>query len=130
MPIQEVPYIVIIKQHRRFQPNADTACAGSILSPSVILTAAHCIFDRNSEYFVLSGSCLRNFGTRHNVTRTIINSHYNPRDFSNDLALIEISPRIDLVGSHNRKIDLFHGYVFPWTFGTVSGWGCVEITPR
>ena len=119
--IQQVPYIVNILE------DGIRCCAGSILSPSIIITAAHCVV-QNANYSILSGSHLRNRGTLHNVLRKIIHERFSNTQASSDLALLKIFPSIDLVRSPNRKIELENGYVRPNSIGIFSGWGCVNIS--
>ena len=111
-----VPYIVNI--HRNGKAN----CAGSILAPNIIITAAHCVHD-DAWYIILSGSSHEKHGVPHNVTRKIIHPEYHRDRFPNDLALLIINPPIDLIHSPNRKIALYIGEVDEDTIGTISGWG-------
>ena len=128
--IQEVPYIVNIKR------NAVSICGGSIISSTLVLTAAHC-FVKNPElqirgpivYTVLSGSEHKNRGIRHDIVRRITHPNFKPPWYINDVALIVIYPPIDLVHSPNRKISLFTGKIPPNAYGIFSGWGCAEVEP-
>ena len=119
MNINQVPYIVNIRR------NGQRTCGGSILSPEIILTAAHCI-EIPGNYTILSGSSNRNQGISHNIIRITVHPHYNRRAFANDLALLTIIPPIDLIHSPNRKITFFNGNVLSETLGEVSGWGCMK----
>ena len=119
--IGHVPYIVNIHK------NGKTNCAGSILAPNIIITAAHCVYD-DAWYIILSGSSHENHGVPHNVTRKIIHPDYRLRRFPNDLALLIINPPIDLINSPNRKIALYNGEVTENTPGTISGWGSNYMT--
>ena len=120
--ITHVPYIVKILK------DGITECAGSILTPYMIITAAHCVEDPE-RYTILSDSSYVNLGTPHNITRKIIYPDYHPERFGNDLALLLINPPINLVNSLNRRILLHDGDIPENSFGTISGWGCNEITP-
>ena len=123
--IQHVPYIVNILK------NGESDCAGSILHPLIIATAAHCV-DSNAIYTILSGSSNVRRGTPHNVTHIIIHPHYHPHVFSDDLALVYIWPPIDFETSPNKIITLYnngHGYSLPSnTEATVSGWGVHHLS--
>ena len=122
--IENVPYIVIVKQH------GNPTCAGSILAPNIIITSAHCVADHHTTYSILSGtSCANGAGKPHNVIRKIIHPDYQPKTFTDDLALLIIFPPIDLESFPNRKIDVNEGPVLTNTNATVSGWGCIDITP-
>ena len=121
MRIEQSPYIVNILIN-----NVPT-CAGSILSPIVVLTAAHCVFENNWQYTILSGSHFTNRGRPHDLRNKIIHPGYNPHTSdANGIALIHIFPPIDLVHSPNRPIELATGPVAPHTLGTLSGWGAIH----
>ena len=120
--IQQVPYVVNIRD------NGYRNCAGSILTPYIILTAAHCVEEHESNYSILSGSAYANNGTFHHVTRIIRHPGYHPRRFADDLALLIISPPIDIIRSVNRNILLYSGPLLLNSLGTVSAWGCNAIT--
>lgn len=122
MPIQEVPYIVNILV------NGITNCGGSILTSELVLTAAHCVNIKNVTIKILSGSEYADRGIEHNLTGKLIHPHYRKSISGNDIALLKISPPIDLIHSHNRKIELYKGNVPLRTFGTISGWGCIGET--
>ena len=119
--IKEVPYIININK------NNDSHCGGSILTPEIIISAAHCFREKNGFYSVLSGSRFRNRGTFHQIKRIIIYPHYNPNTYPDDLALLVIFPPIDLENSPNRKIRLYNGKVPTDILGTFSGWGCYLV---
>ena len=116
-----VPYIV------RITTNGNSECAGNILSPVIILTAAHCVEERTMTYSVLSSSRYLDRGINHNITRIIIHPDYRPNGFSHDLALLVIFPPIDIHHLPNQKIEIHEGPVPKNTLGTVSGWGCNSV---
>ena len=121
MTIEQVPYIVNI------QKNNVSNCAGSILDPHIIITAAHCFRQTDVTYRVLSGSAFRNAGIPHKIISKIFHPHFNSKFLSTDLVLLVIYPAIDLIRSPNRRIELYNGIVPPNSFGTFSGWGCTHI---
>lgn len=122
--IEQVPYIVNIQKY------GYSGCAGSILSPNIILTAAHCVHDGFvGIYKILSGSSLRNRGIIHNVRKIIVHPGYHWPFYIDDLALLDIFPPIDINFSPNREIRLHRGLLSPNYFGTLSGWGCTYISP-
>ena len=123
MAIQQVPYVVVIKQREK------PICSGSILASNIILTSAHCVEGYFTTYSILSGSPCVNYGIRHNVIRKILHPGFRSRSYENDLALLIIFPPIDLESFYNRKIEINEGPVLANTSATVSGWGCIDVTP-
>ena len=123
VPIEQVPYIVSITK------NGEHACGASILLSNILVTAAHCLESnaRNTYFRILSGSARISQGKRHNITKVLFHPLRTSKGYTHDLALLTISPPIDLVYSRNRKISLYNGRVPPNSFGTISGWGRVKI---
>ncbi|XP_033222808.1 trypsin zeta-like [Belonocnema kinseyi] len=115
--IEEVSYIVSILIHDF------PTCAGSILTPIVVLTAAHCVYD-NWRYSIISGTQYSTRGTHHTVNGKLIHPGYDPHVSDvNGIALLHISPPINLTYSPNRAIEIGTGPAAPLTLGTLSGWG-------
>ena len=122
MLIQQVPYIVNILV------NGVSNCGGSILTPKIVITAAHCVFMNHVTYHILSGSEKINSGVQHNITGKLIYPYYNPHMSGNDIALLKISPPIEFIYSHNQRIELYRGNIPSGTLGTFSGWGHIKET--
>ena len=123
MPIQQVPYIVVLQEHGK------PTCSGSILASNIILTSAHCVEGYFATYSILSGSACVDHGIHHNVITKIMHPGFRPRTYTDDLALLIIFPPIDLESFHNRKIEINERPVLTNTFATVSGWGCIDMSP-
>lgn len=121
MRLEKVPYIVSLRANRSF------VCGAVILSANIVITAAHCL-KKPAKYSIKSGSALRNFGTSHAVKSVQFYPLFNVNNgLVQDLALILVSPPIDLIRSKNRKIDFYNGPLHPGTPATLSGWGCTDI---
>ena len=96
------------------------------MSPHLILTANLCVEEPLRAYSVQSSSGIVHFGRTHIITEKI--SHYS--DFhTNDLALLVISPPVNISHSLTQKIELMVGPVFPNVRGIISGWGCNKKRP-
>ena len=119
--IQEVPYIVNILK------DGESFCGASILSRNILLTAAYCVHDDHAVYVILSNSIYRNIGLPHRIEIKYIHDHYNSTNMANNLALLVISPPIDLVNSHNRHIELYKRRGRIPSHGRLSGWGCTHL---
>ena len=120
--IERFPYIVNILR------NGMSYCGGAILESNIIITAAYCFAEVHKRYSVLSGSVERERGRVHTIEQRIIHPHYNYITLENNLALLQISPPINLTQNSNRKIELHRGPLLPRSLATLGGWGCISQT--
>jgi secreted trypsin-like serine protease len=107
---------------------ATQACTGSVITPTVILTAAHCLYLNGAAlpantFSVTTGSLNRPTSQGPaNVARVIADPYYNPTTFQNDAALLVLSsatsaPAVALAPAGNSTL---YG---PGTTVTYAGWG-------
>lgn len=91
--------------------NEHQICGGVILSPHVILWAAHCLSgDPNATYTVLSGWAYLNTGITHVVAKYLMHPHDHPKYKHHDLVMLVISSEIDFKHSYNKNIVLYEGH--------------------
>ena len=141
---------------------AGSTCGGAYLAPHVIpvkdgqvvqdwtqsskiprwvVTAAHCLYDRNgnrvkNEDISVFGGTLRTDAkkrARHDVEASAVHSAYNSKslDFSNDIALLRISSPVNDTASGRLRMtsirlprDFEARWLYkPYTALTVHGWG-------
>jgi trypsin len=115
------------------------ACTGTVIAPTLILTAAHCVYNgvggpllAASAFSVQTGTVTRSTATPPvppNVISVRPDPYYNPLTFQNDAALLELNapttaPAIALATTASTAL-----YV-PGTVVSYAGWGeTVDATP-
>ncbi|KAJ1642246.1 hypothetical protein J3B02_000969 [Coemansia erecta] len=103
-------------------------CGGTIIDPTVVVTASHCVFEGKDGDIVSPKSIYIFYGdvvaNSNYVQPTNIYSHpeYNRRTQHNDIAVLRI-PRLTLKKGFTETLPLFNGLIEPAQPMHIFGWG-------
>ncbi|KAK4878081.1 hypothetical protein RN001_010587 [Aquatica leii] len=120
--IEDFPYQVSVEY------NNGHSCGGSIITPTKILTAAHCTLNQPvNRYRVRAGSTWRNQGGQVvNVIKKIEHPDYSSATVSSDLSILILSEPL-ILNDKVRTINIAQTEDVPaGTMANVTGWGKTE----
>ena len=96
-PADDAPWVVSIW----VSPTGDSddvsyACTGTLISDEVVLTAAHCLFEKGSYFVKYGATTLEEDVELIPASNTWLHPRYNPTKFANDIGLIKLNEPVSL----------------------------------
>nr|XP_036672325.1 LOW QUALITY PROTEIN: transmembrane protease serine 9-like [Drosophila suzukii] len=125
--ISQVPYLVNLRQNGYF------ICGGSLISTSVVLSAAHCVYGSQPEdYTIHAGASRLDEGAP--VVRNIAMFHtspsYSATNFDMDVALLQLQEPVLLIPGKVATITPCRNAPEANAYARISGWGVTRENNR
>lgn len=119
----QIPYIVSLRLN-----SGSHFCGGSIINPSWILTAAHCIETlRPDDLFVVAGATDLDYGgTSFSCQNLIPHPGYSRQRLKNDIALVGTATPIEF-NEFVQPIPIARSYEADNSPALISGWGLLKV---
>ncbi|OMH86277.1 Chymotrypsin-2 [Zancudomyces culisetae] len=124
--ISDFPYAAFIYINLR---NSGEACAGALISPNYVLTAAHCLFNSDNSQFNPSDVYI-GLGSQYNIeqnnqiyqaSQLIPNEKFNPVQVTDDIGLIKLSRSVPASVAVPGKI--YNQEIVDNMPASAAGWG-------
>lgn len=128
--IEEFPWQISLRRKTKPQNPFKHTCGGSVLTENIILTAAHCVIDKDpKQYVVVAGSSHRTGGDGviSRALQFVWHEGYNSSTKDNDVALILLESSFHLDNHHIKAVKLATRNPRHNELVTISGWGSLKF---
>lgn len=125
--IGQVPYLVYLRQGSLF------ICGGSLISTSVVLSAAHCVYGARPEEYTIHAGASR-LDEDAPVVRSVASFHISPSysgsSFDMDVALLKLGEAVRLIPGQVATIARCRNPPEANSYARISGWGVTRENNR
>jgi hypothetical protein len=92
---EKAPWVAAIWYAETPDANPEFICTGSLITKDVIITAAHCAFDKGFYWVRLKSDTLKSEEPLREVAAVWLHERYNKKTTQNDLGLLKLSDPVD-----------------------------------
>lgn len=127
--IEDVPYQISMQTTNPYDGSLYHICGGTILSETVILTAAHCFDGLNVDQTrIRAGSTENeNGGQILKIKESYVNENYDEFTLENDIALIVVDGKLEM-SDKIKAAQLPDDDIPAESTATISGWGYTDVS--
>ncbi|XP_054157388.1 uncharacterized protein LOC128955740 [Oppia nitens] len=125
--IDQFPYQIAF----RYSQGNSQFCGGSIISNNWILTAAHCLYNKNiNQIYIVAGTAgISDKGVSYKAAQFIIHKDYSKAEHTNDIGVVKVTVPIKYTDSI-RAIKLADNPVSAGTRAWLTGWGYIAYPQK